>query len=127
MPAAGSDLYCLNLFEEVQKQGHLMNWLKLDLAKPILVTRIRVTTDAVNADFYVDNVFIGKQELRSMFPITYLLLLGIMVVQNLHKWQNEQTTVRTQRCFDVYTTSKTLKQRRINVKTTVVYVYWDNY
>ena len=30
-------------------------------------------------------------------------------------------TVRTQRCFDVYTTSKTLEQRRVNVENYVVF------
>ena len=57
-------LQCFDLLATVYQQNYLMNSLKLDKNNEIYVSRIRLLTSAVNADTYVDNVWIGKAELR---------------------------------------------------------------
>ena len=63
-PAGKSDLFCFNLKDEIFAQSYLTGHLKMEKFKAVWVSRLRVVTESVNTDFYIDNVYMGKNELK---------------------------------------------------------------
>ena len=62
-----NNFQCFNMFEEVKKQSHLMDYLKLNIYGYIKVSRIRLRTEVDRSYFYVDNLWIGNEEVQRRF------------------------------------------------------------
>lgn len=66
-PAGKSDLFCFNLKDQIFAQTYLTGHLQMDKLKAVWVSRLRVVTEAINTDFYIDNVYMGKSELKGWY------------------------------------------------------------